>query len=216
MRNRFPILILLIALLATILACNLPLVGSNNETDRMVTIDSLMVTPSKSDGKNPLRLSYNYTVGTIYTQINCSIITPSGVEKEISSTVSYESDEAKTYQEVHDFSVSESGNYTAHCWDLRGPASESTSFTISTPKKATFTWEKVGSGDCVGSDFNSTEGFIPDPQLAKDGYTAVCWDGATYNNTNSSGRAFCTYKSITPDQCTGGNNTGVMYKATTR
>jgi hypothetical protein len=73
-------------------------------------------------------------------------------------------------------------------------------------------WQRVGTGDCAGNDVDSSDGFMPDNGKAKAGYTAVCWDGSRYNNMNSPGRAFCTYKNITSDRCTGGSNTGVLYR----
>lgn len=78
-----------------------------------------------------------------------------------------------------------------------------------------FVWERVGTGDCPGNDLGTSEGFRPDDSQAKQDLTAVCWDGSSFNNTfgGNSGRAFCTYKSIPPDRCTGGNNRGVMYRA---
>jgi hypothetical protein len=73
-------------------------------------------------------------------------------------------------------------------------------------------WERVGTGDCGGGDVGNSDGYIPDDNQAREGYTAVCWDGRTYNNKYDR-RAFCTYKSIAPDQCRGGGNIGVMYRA---
>ena len=74
-------------------------------------------------------------------------------------------------------------------------------------------WQRVGTGDCAGYDVDSSDGFIPDNTKARAGHTAICWDGSSFNNIYSPGRAFCTYKNITVDRCTGGSNTGVMYQA---
>jgi len=74
-------------------------------------------------------------------------------------------------------------------------------------------WRLVGIGDCPGKDVGRSEGSTPNDNLAKKGYTAVCWDGTTYNNKNNPGKAFCTYKNIDPSNCKGGRNTGEMYRA---
>lgn len=73
-----------------------------------------------------------------------------------------------------------------------------------------FVWRRVGTGDCTGRDLADSNGSTPDDNQAREGYTAVCWDGGTYRN---SGRVFCTYKNVSPQVCTGGGNPGVMYQA---
>ncbi len=73
-----------------------------------------------------------------------------------------------------------------------------------------FVWRRVGTGDCSGRDVGDSNGSTPDDNQAREGYIAVCWDGGAYKN---SGRVFCTYKNISPQQCTGGGNLGVMYQA---
>jgi hypothetical protein len=78
---------------------------------------------------------------------------------------------------------------------------------------STVVWKKVRVGDCAGHDIDNSNGFIPDDAKAKEGYTAVCWDGKTYNNSNENGRVFCTYKNIAPENCSGGTNLGVIYQA---
>jgi hypothetical protein len=74
-----------------------------------------------------------------------------------------------------------------------------------------YVWVEVGEGDCVGIDVDSSDGFIPDDTKAMPGITAICWDNITYLNYTD--RAFCTYKSVSWDQCEGGPNIGKMYKA---
>ncbi len=132
-KHYFSILIALAALLAASLACNMPTAKGNNPTERMIVIDSLAVTPRESDGKNDLAVSFNYTPGTIDTVITCSIVTSSGVEEKVWSAPFGKLAEA--IQDKADFKirVEVPGNYTLHCWDMMGPASETTSFTISTP-----------------------------------------------------------------------------------
>lgn len=76
-------------------------------------------------------------------------------------------------------------------------------------------WERVGTGDCGGRDVGNSDGSTPDDNQAREGYTAVCWDGRTYHNKYDR-REFCTYKNIAPDQCTGGGNIGIMYRAVPR
>jgi len=75
-----------------------------------------------------------------------------------------------------------------------------------------YIWVEVGEGDCVGIDVDSSDGFIPDDSIAMPGITAICWDNVMYNNYNTE-RAFCTYKSINWEECTGGPNIGKMYTA---
>ena len=77
-------------------------------------------------------------------------------------------------------------------------------------------WQEIGTGDCTGQDVTFTDGATPDPNLAAGGLIAVCWDGQTYINGGEPGKAFCTYKSATADQCVGGANIGVMYQAVTK
>ena len=74
-----------------------------------------------------------------------------------------------------------------------------------------YIWVEVGEGDCVGIDVNSSDGFIPDDSIAMPGITAICWDNIIY--TNYTERVFCTYKSISWEECTGGPNLGKMYTA---
>lgn len=74
------------------------------------------------------------------------------------------------------------------------------------------TWLKVGTGDCPGRDIGLTNGFTPDDKYAKADYTAVCWDGSRFTNAGFPGKSACTYKNISPDQCTGGSNLGIMYR----
>lgn len=74
-----------------------------------------------------------------------------------------------------------------------------------------YIWVEVGEGDCVGIDVDSSDGFIPDDSIAMPGITAICWDNVMYNNYNE--RTFCTYKSISWEECTGGPNLGKMYTA---
>jgi hypothetical protein len=72
-------------------------------------------------------------------------------------------------------------------------------------------WMEVGDGDCIGHDVDRSNGFKPDDARAIPGFTAVCWNGSTYNNTLEDGNVFCTYKTISWEQCTGGANIGKMY-----
>jgi hypothetical protein len=77
----------------------------------------------------------------------------------------------------------------------------------------TWSWQKVGTGDCSGHDVASSNGFTPEKGKAVRGRTAVCWDGRKFNNKYSPRRAFCTYKNIESNRCSGGDNPGEMYKA---
>jgi len=50
---------------------------------------------------------------------------------------------------------------------------------------------------------------------ASAGTAAVCWDQTTYTNDLVPGSAVgCTYKSVTPANCTGGTHPGYMYECT--
>ncbi len=81
-----------------------------------------------------------------------------------------------------------------------------------------YSWVRVGVGDCSGGDQAESNGPTPNANQAKAGRIAVCWDGNQYKHVygGDSGRAFCTYKNTPPDQCRGGSNTGVMYQAVRR
>jgi hypothetical protein len=73
-------------------------------------------------------------------------------------------------------------------------------------------WVEYGIGDCSGRDIGTmSDGAIPDDRYTLEAQIAVCWDGSKYENVHSRGRAFCTYKTLAPDECTGGQNAGVMY-----
>ena len=72
-------------------------------------------------------------------------------------------------------------------------------------------WQRVGAGDCGGRDVGASDGPTPDNNQAREGYTAVCWDGRSY--ISNGGRVWCTYKQVATEQCTGGGNPGIMYKA---
>lgn len=71
----------------------------------------------------------------------------------------------------------------------------------------------VGTGDCAGSDRTETAGFAPVPSecnAASAGQIAVCWDSDTYNVIPD--RIACTYKTLAPNQCSGGINTGLVHE----
>jgi len=99
---------------------------------------------------------------------------------------------------------------------LLEPVPRSPAVQPTTATQLAVVWQEIGTGDCTGQDVNFTDGATPDPNLAADGLIAVCWDGQTYSNGGEPGKAFCTYKSVTADQCIGGANIGVMYQAVPR
>jgi hypothetical protein len=71
-------------------------------------------------------------------------------------------------------------------------------------------WIQIGVGDCSGNDFSRTPGAEPNAGLCgAANITAVCWDGALFQN---GGSAWCTYKRIAPDQCTGGTRPGRLFR----
>ncbi len=83
-------------------------------------------------------------------------------------------------------------------------------------QSVTHGWVSVGSiSDCTGNDRAPyTSGDIPDPAnctQATVGLAAVCWNGTNYSNVAFPGQAECTYKSVTPANCTGGGNPGYMF-----
>jgi hypothetical protein len=74
-------------------------------------------------------------------------------------------------------------------------------------------WSRTGIGDCPGRDVGSTDGETP--ALARcdtgsEGRIAVCWDGQDHKNGGS--RKWCTYKSATPETCSGGASPGTIYQ----
>jgi len=114
------------------------------------------------------------------------------------------------------FQVSEPGEWSLRCTRVNYLLGGEAPFTVTQPPTATqlaMVWQEIGTGDCTGQDVNFTDGATPDPNLAAAGLIAVCWDGQTYINGGEPGKVFCTYKSVTADQCVGGANIGVMYQA---
>lgn len=74
-------------------------------------------------------------------------------------------------------------------------------------------WHKTGIGDCPGRDVGSTEGDRPAEAQCNTGFEgriAVCWNGKDYKNGGA--RRWCTYKSATPETCSGGTSPGIMYQ----
>ena len=74
-------------------------------------------------------------------------------------------------------------------------------------------WHKTGIGDCPGRDVGSTDGDGPaEAQCSTsfEGRIAVCWDGQDHKNGGA--RKWCTYKSATPETCSGGTSPGIMYQ----
>jgi hypothetical protein len=74
-------------------------------------------------------------------------------------------------------------------------------------------WNRTGVGDCGGRDVGSTDGDTP--SLARcdtgfEGRIAVCWDGQEHRNGGP--RKWCTYKSATPETCSGGSSPGTIYQ----
>jgi hypothetical protein len=74
-------------------------------------------------------------------------------------------------------------------------------------------WELVRAGfDCPGHDIGETSGSIPEAtKCLGANTTAVCWDGGLFVNRSRSG-GWCTYKSVTADQCKGGTSPGQVYQ----
>lgn len=82
-----------------------------------------------------------------------------------------------------------------------------------TPVAVDSGWVAKGVGDCTGMDVTATYGSsTPDAKYINPNTIAVCWDGKQYNNQTMLGASFCTYKSVTQQQCSGGANPGVIYE----
>jgi hypothetical protein len=76
-----------------------------------------------------------------------------------------------------------------------------------------FNWDPAAVGDCAGRDVGASFD-SPSPVLAKCDASfvnriAVCWDGT---NLKNGPKAWCTYKSVTPEQCAGGAAPGRVYR----
>jgi len=90
------------------------------------------------------------------------------------------------------------------------------------PPSRTFEWTKVpGSpNDCGGVDTAATYSTAkPGPvncSASDVGTIAVCWDGAEYKNASNPQKdptlAWCTYKAMSPAQCRGGSNIGLIWE----
>jgi len=80
--------------------------------------------------------------------------------------------------------------------------------------RPTGTWAAQGTGDCTGKDWASSDGALPEAAKCSsqtNGRVAVCWDGVNNKNPGRPG-AWCTYKTVAPNECRGGSNPGVMYQ----
>ena len=87
-------------------------------------------------------------------------------------------------------------------------------------------WNQKGSGDCGGNDVGCSAGPTPSPSRCFTNAVArmaVCWDNrasgdpANFRENKCStalGGAWCTYKSVTADQCAGGGAPGRKYECT--
>ena len=75
-------------------------------------------------------------------------------------------------------------------------------------------WVALGEGDCSGRDVGSHQaGYAPpDVDCLPDHYgkIAVCWDNQRWRHPN--GRAWCTYKSVTVEECVGGGAPGRIWR----
>ena len=89
------------------------------------------------------------------------------------------------------------------------------------PPHRNFEWVKAGvpPNDCAKDDTEATYS-TPKPRSENcsapdEGTIAVCWDGIEHKNAaNPKGDPsvqWCTYKAISPDQCTGGASPGIMW-----
>jgi hypothetical protein len=74
-------------------------------------------------------------------------------------------------------------------------------------------WQLIREGaDCPGRDIGMSNGAVPEQtQCRNTNTTAVCWDGGLFVNGSHNG-AWCTYKGIPADQCTGGTSPGKLYR----
>ncbi len=81
----------------------------------------------------------------------------------------------------------------------------------------TYEWRSAGHGDCSGRDVGRSDGKeVPSQEKCDAGFEgriAVCWDGGTFRNGPTK---WCTYKSATPETCTGGTARGIIYQCASR
>jgi hypothetical protein len=77
-------------------------------------------------------------------------------------------------------------------------------------------WMKLREGaDCSGLDVGETPTVVPAAgNCTSDLITAVCWDGTVFRNpTSKNGSpAWCTYKRVAAEDCTGGGRPGIVYR----
>ena len=78
-------------------------------------------------------------------------------------------------------------------------------------------WQLRGVGDCTGGDVDKSEGQFPLDRFCTEGgkaKTAVCWDGINFKNQGdfSYSAAWCTYKTTTSNNCSGGGAPGRLYQ----
>lgn len=83
-------------------------------------------------------------------------------------------------------------------------------------------WRPQGSTDCGGQDVYCSAGQYPESDRCNPstvGQTAICWpwrpEGFPNTPGNCRGQAtWCTYKSVSVNQCTGGGAPGIAYECT--
>jgi hypothetical protein len=82
--------------------------------------------------------------------------------------------------------------------------------------KIVYEWRPVGTGDCSGRDVSRSDGLDPATDRCDATFEdriAICWDGGSFRNGASK---WCTYKSVTPETCTGGSARGYMHQCVRR
>jgi hypothetical protein len=95
------------------------------------------------------------------------------------------------------------------------PQTKDTPQAKDTPPAPTKTgWILQRSGDCTGRDIGETAGTEPAAdKCSGPDVTAVCWDGTLWKNGSKfSGDAWCTYKRIPADACSGGSAPGRLFR----
>jgi hypothetical protein len=81
-------------------------------------------------------------------------------------------------------------------------------------------WVELGVGDCSGRDTGSMDAVAFPPAEActpeRYGTIAVCWDGTQFHNLGDPSRTWCTFKSVSADNCSGGSSPGRVFECRAR
>jgi len=152
-RNKFPVFIILLAIPAIILACNLP--SSRSKVTALTEVVSANVDPSVGSGKFTLKVNYRVTATNdqfLPELIDCMYVAPDGATIII-GTISPEVGSKKGVIEQSgtlQIEATDLGNYSVTCRTISSSSEAQTSFTVE--KILTATGQRVWDGLYIEED----------------------------------------------------------------